>query len=401
MTQCHDYYAIAQEGSFNAQSSHSSPSQGGSALIGQNQASSYGYPNLQQNDTSLLNSDHLPSYTLSYPNGTWYLQPTVSGSSSPRIDSSTLTAPFHSTAPYPQSDRFYANAPGPFSQSQTSTESPSPAIGNGTMSQTNNTHSYTLSTYVSSLTPRDDPGSSFTSNRQSLEEGPSDLDLQSYSSPSLQYMSQSISPQSVYSDLPEERPRQRRRTAMSTSSESVLSESEDASESSLSQVSSKVKSIWSSQRTRVTKASSSRKSRGKHPLRQNRLPKTNESSSFSTFMVAPSPAALEPSGATYISTVDFSTNSDASRQAFDHGPTDLPPRAYIGGPDATSPWKPRKNLGTIPGSALDYLPVVESRMARLERALDAYVQYRGEKAMQNSVLPGMGVEDSDFDDPMT
>ena len=39
----------------------------------------------------------------------------------------------------------------------------------------------------------------------------------------------------------------------------------------------------------------------------------------------------------------------------EHGPTDLPPRQYIGGGDATSPWKPRKNLGTIPGSALDYV----------------------------------------------
>lgn len=61
----------------------------------------------------------------------------------------------------------------------------------------------------------------------------------------------------------------------------------------------------------------------------------------------------EPSGATYMSTVDF--DADASSDTFEHGPTDLPPRPYIGGPDATSPWKPRKNLGTIPGSAMDYV----------------------------------------------
>lgn len=94
----------------------------------------------------------------------------------------------------------------------------------------------------------------------------------------------------------------------------------------------------------------------------------------------------EPSGATYMSTVDF--DADASTDAFEHGPTDLPPRPYIGGPDATSPWKPRKNLGTIPGSAMDYLPVVEARMNRLEGSLNAYVEYRGQRAIQNAVLPG-------------
>ena len=54
-----------------------------------------------------------------------------------------------------------------------------------------------------------------------------------------------------------------------------------------------------------------------------------------------------------MSTMDFEATSDS--QVFEHGPTDLPPRPYIGGPDAASPWKPRKNLGTIPGSALDYV----------------------------------------------
>ena len=70
-------------------------------------------------------------------------------------------------------------------------------------------------------------------------------------------------------------------------------------------------------------------------------------------MVKPSPALQEPSGATYMSTVDF--DADAAADTFEHGPTDLPPRPYMGGPDATSPWKPRKNLGTIPGSAMDYV----------------------------------------------
>ena len=39
------------------------------------------------------------------------------------------------------------------------------------------------------------------------------------------------------------------------------------------------------------------------------------------------------------------------------------------------------------------LPIVEDRMARLERALEAYVHYRGEKAVQNTLLPGMDVDD--------
>lgn len=78
--------------------------------------------------------------------------------------------------------------------------------------------------------------------------------------------------------------------------------------------------------------------------------------SFGTFMVNPSPAIYEPIGATYMSTVNF--QSDPTTEVFEHGPTDLPPRPYIGGPDAISPWKPRKNLGTIPGSALDYVSIV-------------------------------------------
>ena len=39
----------------------------------------------------------------------------------------------------------------------------------------------------------------------------------------------------------------------------------------------------------------------------------------------------------------------------EHPPTNLPPRTYPGGPGAVSPWKPRKDFGTIPGSAMDYV----------------------------------------------
>lgn len=60
----------------------------------------------------------------------------------------------------------------------------------------------------------------------------------------------------------------------------------------------------------------------------------------------------------YMATVDFNDANDAATGAFEHGPTDLPPRPYMGGADAQSPWKPRKNLGTIPGSALDYVSLI-------------------------------------------
>ena len=96
-------------------------------------------------------------------------------------------------------------------------------------------------------------------------------------------------------------------------------------------------------------------------------------------MVTPTPASNEPAGscAAYMSTVDFQSSSHndpyaASSYSYgnleggyvDHGPTDLPPKQYIGGADAISPWKPRKNLGTIPGSALDYVST-RSQMVRI------------------------------------
>lgn len=74
-------------------------------------------------------------------------------------------------------------------------------------------------------------------------------------------------------------------------------------------------------------------------------------------MVKPATANIESSGAMYMSTVDFNEDDGASG-TFEHGPTDLPPRPYMGGKDAQSPWKPRKNLGTIPGSALDYVSLI-------------------------------------------
>jgi hypothetical protein len=39
--------------------------------------------------------------------------------------------------------------------------------------------------------------------------------------------------------------------------------------------------------------------------------------------------------------------------AFEHSPTEFPPRAYPGGPDAKSPWTPVKQTGKIYGSRLE------------------------------------------------
>ncbi|OCB87932.1 hypothetical protein A7U60_g4888 [Sanghuangporus baumii] len=114
------------------------------------------------------------------------------------------------------------------------------------------------------------------------------------------------------------------------------------------------------------------------------------SCAFSTFSISLETSDYEPAGATYMLIVDFKAETES--QFFEHGPTDLPPRQYIGGPEASSPWKPRKNLGTIPGTALDYLPIVEERLAWLEFALEQYLKYRGRLAVQNSLLPGMNLD---------
>ena len=90
------------------------------------------------------------------------------------------------------------------------------------------------------------------------------------------------------------------------------------------------------------------------------------SGGFGTFTVQQQgPGFADPAGAHYMSTVTFSAmpassdvdmmSSQFGQMRVEHGPTELPPRPYLGGADAESPWKPRRNLGTIPGSALDYV----------------------------------------------
>ncbi|KAF8532431.1 hypothetical protein JB92DRAFT_994863 [Gautieria morchelliformis] len=53
-----------------------------------------------------------------------------------------------------------------------------------------------------------------------------------------------------------------------------------------------------------------------------------------------------------------------------------------------------KLVGTIPASELDFLPILEARFDALERAIARVVEMRGERAVQNSVLPSSGEANS-------
>ncbi|KAH7102947.1 hypothetical protein BKA62DRAFT_670789 [Auriculariales sp. MPI-PUGE-AT-0066] len=75
---------------------------------------------------------------------------------------------------------------------------------------------------------------------------------------------------------------------------------------------------------------------------------------------------------------------------FVHPPTDLPPRPYGGGSTSSPYTSPPKPPGKITGSQMQYLPDIEARLNRLESAVDKYVEIRGQKAVENSKLPGAG-----------
>ncbi|PAV18052.1 hypothetical protein PNOK_0653800 [Pyrrhoderma noxium] len=260
--------------------------------------------------------------------------------------------------------------------------SDSPAMGHGDESQNpNQLQSSTCSIYAPG------PSSGSTLNGGSITPSPS-LSSEGHQSSDTQILSSSRSPTPSFSDLPEERPQQRRRITLRDSQRCI---GHDVNETSDAPLTLRQKRTKKSSQAR-TKDNKVEKGKGRNSTRTY----PNGSASFSTFVVDPTPLSYEPSGATYMSTMDFEATSDS--QVFEHGPTDLPPRPYIGGPDAASPWKPRKNLGTIPGSALDYLPVVEDRMARLEKALHAYVRFRGEQALRNATLPGLSCDENDSSD---
>lgn len=81
-------------------------------------------------------------------------------------------------------------------------------------------------------------------------------------------------------------------------------------------------------------------------------------------------------------------------EAFEHSPTEFPPRPYPGGPDAKSPWTPVKHVGKIYGSRLEQMPAIETRLAKLEDQLDHYLDVRAAQSLKNSQLPGLN-----FDNP--
>ncbi|KAF8577838.1 hypothetical protein K439DRAFT_1639390 [Ramaria rubella] len=82
---------------------------------------------------------------------------------------------------------------------------------------------------------------------------------------------------------------------------------------------------------------------------------------------------------------------EADDGPFEHGPTEFPPRPYPGGVYATSPLEPKKAVGKIPASNLDFLPVLEARFSRLETAIDRYLEHRAEQALRNSILPSPNI----------
>lgn len=54
-----------------------------------------------------------------------------------------------------------------------------------------------------------------------------------------------------------------------------------------------------------------------------------------------------------------------------------------------SPFRPETLQGTIPGSMLDTLPLLEARFDRLEAAILQYAQSRHTLALRNSLIDGL------------
>jgi len=54
-----------------------------------------------------------------------------------------------------------------------------------------------------------------------------------------------------------------------------------------------------------------------------------------------------------------------------------------------SPFRPETLQGTIPGSMLDTLPLLEARFDRLEAAILQYAQSRHALALRNSLIDGL------------
>jgi len=85
------------------------------------------------------------------------------------------------------------------------------------------------------------------------------------------------------------------------------------------------------------------------------------------------------------------TSGGSQDRSFRHPPSELPPRPYNQGERPSAPSQPR---GRIPGSAMEYLPILEQRFDRLEGAVDRYVETRAQQALDKSILPGTDREGS-------
>ncbi|EIM79732.1 uncharacterized protein STEHIDRAFT_126404 [Stereum hirsutum FP-91666 SS1] len=90
---------------------------------------------------------------------------------------------------------------------------------------------------------------------------------------------------------------------------------------------------------------------------------------------------------------------------FDHGPTELPPRPYSRTTEMTSPSdggganqassrdgagetnKPRRRKPNLPDDVMDYLPTLEGRLCKIELGVRDYINYRQQRAIENSILP--------------
>ncbi|KAA1472738.1 hypothetical protein DENSPDRAFT_199744 [Dentipellis sp. KUC8613] len=78
--------------------------------------------------------------------------------------------------------------------------------------------------------------------------------------------------------------------------------------------------------------------------------------------------------------------------AFEHGPTELPPRPYPRSDSESketedAPGTSKKNRRTLPSNVMDHLPTLEGRLCNIEMATQRYIDYRVRRAVEKSLLP--------------
>lgn len=75
--------------------------------------------------------------------------------------------------------------------------------------------------------------------------------------------------------------------------------------------------------------------------------------------------------------------------AFEHGPTELPPRPYDtprAEGEGSGPERPVKR-GRLPADVMDHLPTIEGRLHKIEVAVQDYLDARNKRALEKSILP--------------